>query len=64
MEVPTTQLLGLFVRSIRKFSKFFKDLEESPIAASLPTESTMDTDLLAVGGEQVPLEQELITAAK
>ena len=64
MEVPTTQLLGLFVRSIRKFSKFFKELEESAITESLPTESTMDTAMLAVGGDRVPLEQELVQAAK
>ena len=64
MEIPTTQLLGLFVRSIRKFSKFFKDLEESAISESLPPESTMDTDLLSVGEERVSLEQELVQAAK
>ena len=65
MDIPSTQLLGLFVRSIRKFSKFFKDLEESGISDSLPSVGgTMDTDLLPTGEEGISLEQELNQAAK
>ena len=65
MDIPSTQLLGLFVRSIRKFSKFFKDLEESGVSGSLPpVGATMDTDLLPTGEEGMPLEQELNQAAK
>ena len=63
IDLPSTQLLGLFNRSMKKFAKFFRELEEAGVGENLPTESD-GVNESARGGEEITLEEELGLAAK
>ncbi|EJD45688.1 DUF699-domain-containing protein [Auricularia subglabra TFB-10046 SS5] len=67
LQLPVSQALALFVKALRKISKYLHDIQRSAVAATLPGPVTLDRgSMLARNGGQVgrEIEEELVQAGK
>ncbi|KZV81944.1 DUF699-domain-containing protein [Exidia glandulosa HHB12029] len=67
LQLPVSQSLALFVKALRKISKYLHDIQRSAVAATLPGPATLDRgSMLSRSGPTVvrEMEEELVQAGK